>query len=392
MKLTGKQIKRHKRFYSFFKWLLKGWIQKKFAYSFEKIALPESPYIILSNHNAELDPILLGICFPHTYFVASEHLFNKGIISWLLVRYLSPIPRMKSRADATTVLELRRRLMQKCNICIFPEGNRSLDGRTMRPHTSTGSLLKSCKVPVVTYKFEGSFLTNPRWSLSIRKGKMTGRVVNIYTPEYFFKMQPDEINELLFKDIYEDAYQTQDIKMIEYNGKNLAAGLESALYLCPNCKKIGRLKSDKDDFFCECGLHTVYNKYGYFTGGELSFRHYTEWYDWQKSELKKLSYDNMNIQFFVSDTGLNIFKIDETRKHIKLTYTEIKMNQQQFILSNNKGEQIIIDNKTITGMSIYSRNSIVFEVKQDYYEIKPDKKHIYGFNARKYLDLYEFYK
>ncbi|PKM63215.1 MAG: hypothetical protein CVU97_01395 [Firmicutes bacterium HGW-Firmicutes-21] len=391
MYLTEKQIKRHKRAYNFLKWLLRGWVCHKFAYSFEPAHLPEAPYIVLANHNAELDPLLLGLTFPHTYYVASEHLFNKGLLTKLLVRYFAPIPRMKGRADAATVLDIRRRLLQGCNIGIFPEGNRSLDGRTMRPHPSTGALVRSCKVPVVTFKFTGAYLTSPRWSLSLRKGQMTGQVVNIYYPEQLQSLTADEINEIIYADIYEDAYQTQFEEMTPYIGNNLAAGLETALFLCPSCKQIGRMRSDGDYFRCECGMNTKYNQYGYFTGDNIRFKNYTEWYTWQVEELKKYAYDTYT-RFFISDSGLMIFKINKSHSRERLRFTDIKINRQQLVFSGKNSGNVTFDCSTITGMSIYGRNSIVIEIKQDYYELKADKKHSHSFNARKYLHLYDFIK
>ena len=391
MRLTKGQIKRHKLIYGFFKLLLTKPFSKRYNFTFEKSGLPDAPYIILPNHNTELDPLFIAFCFPHTYFVASEHLFNKGFLSKLLTHFFSPIPRMKSRADVTTVLDIRRRLNQGCNICIFPEGDRSLDGRTARPHPSTGALIKSCKVPFVTYMLEGSFLTHPRWSLGIRRGKMTGRVVNIHYPEQFAGMTPEEINDVIYKDTYDDAYKTQNKQMIQYKGKNLAEGLESALYLCPNCGRPEHLRSEKNHIFCECGMSAKYNEYGYFESDDIGIKNFTEWYDWQRAELYKMAEDAYS-RFFVSDNGFCVYKIDTQRRHVKLPQNSIKMNRQQIILSDENGEKIVIDNSSVSGLSIYSRNCLLLLSKQDYYEIKPYGDKSRGFNARKYLHLYEFSK
>ena len=178
--------------------------------------------------------------------------------------------------------------------------------------------------------------------------------------------------------------------MIRFKGKNLAKGLESALFICPSCKKIGELKSDTDRFFCSCGMNTVYNEYGFFKDGR-PFNNYTDWYDWQSDELKKRVEDTYT-RFSVSDGFLQIKKIENSHKREVLPYSNIKMNPKQFIMYNEKGEKLVIDNNNITGISIYSRNNLLVNTKQDYYELKPDKKHNCNFNARKYLHLYEIVK
>jgi 1-acyl-sn-glycerol-3-phosphate acyltransferase len=52
----------------------------------------------LANHNTDLDPALLALSFPyHMYFVASEHVFRKGFVSWLLKYFFAPISRTRGR-------------------------------------------------------------------------------------------------------------------------------------------------------------------------------------------------------------------------------------------------------------------------------------------------------
>ncbi len=97
-------------------------------------------------------------------------------------------------------------------------------------------------------------------------------------------------------------------------------------------------------------------------------------------------------RFFVSDNGFCVYKIDTQRRHVKLPQNSIKMNRQQIILSDENGEKIVIDNSSVSGLSIYSRNCLLLLSKQDYYEIKPYGDKSRGFNARKYLHLYEFSK
>ena len=42
----------------------------------------KGPYLVLSNHVTDLDPIIVGTSFPQQmYFVTSEHLMRQGFIS-----------------------------------------------------------------------------------------------------------------------------------------------------------------------------------------------------------------------------------------------------------------------------------------------------------------------
>ncbi len=134
-------------------------------------------------------------------------------------------------------------------MCLFAEGNRSYNGVTGPIFPATGKLAKATGASLVTYRFEGGYLTTPRWSRSTRKGNMRGYVVNVYSPEQLKTMSPEEVNQRIREDIMEDAFDRQLTMPYRYKGKDLAKGLEHALYFCPKCGKTGTLHSSKKHFF-----------------------------------------------------------------------------------------------------------------------------------------------
>jgi hypothetical protein len=78
---------------------------------------------------------------------------------------------------------------------------------------------------------------------------MRGYVVNVYSPEQLKTMSPEEVNQRIREDIMEDAFDRQLTMPYRYKGKDLAKGLEHALYFCPKCGKTGTLHSSKKHFF-----------------------------------------------------------------------------------------------------------------------------------------------
>ena len=60
------------------------------------------------------------------------------------------------------------------------------------------------------------------------------------------KMSAEEFEKHINEDIYEDAYAYNETAKIAYKGKNLAEGLESQLFMCPSCKKLSSLKTNKN--------------------------------------------------------------------------------------------------------------------------------------------------
>ncbi|MCL2342361.1 MAG: 1-acyl-sn-glycerol-3-phosphate acyltransferase, partial [Firmicutes bacterium] len=92
---------------------------------------PDAPALIIANHNTNLDPALVGMCFSRQmYFVISEHALRKGLSSKLLRFVFDPIPINKMQTDASAIKEMLRRLKAGYSVCLFAEGNRSYTGVT----------------------------------------------------------------------------------------------------------------------------------------------------------------------------------------------------------------------------------------------------------------------
>ena len=381
-----------------------------FNYRFEPIKEVEGPMIVVANHNCDLDPVMVGIACPHMYFVASEHIFRKPAIAWLLETFLSPIARRKGSVDASTVMEIRSRLKAGHSIAIFPEGNRSLDGCTGLIHPTTGKLIKAFGATLVTYHLEGGFFTTPRWGFGIRKGKMIGRPVGVYPKEELKKMKPEEVLELVRKDLYEDPYITQQKEKVRFRSKAPARGLETALYLCPHCKSIGTLHSTKKEIVCTCGYRAVFDEYGYFVKPDsaekdIVFKTYTEWYRWQQEEIAKLyaAYHNRMKEAGQTENGneTQAFSLDEfcvfpnnevclhevgdDERSRPVMSGILKIGTEGLCVIGTDGSRKEFRFKDIPEISLCGRNKLAFICDGGYYEIKTHKL----FNSRLVIRLYE---
>jgi 1-acyl-sn-glycerol-3-phosphate acyltransferase len=125
------EMRRHRRVFSFLQTTLGGIIRSIYGFSSEPAELGDGPYLITANHNGDLDPALIALGLKkHMYFVASEHIFRKGFVSWLLTYFFSPIARVKGMTDATAALHVIRTIRKQANVCLFAEGNRSYNGVT----------------------------------------------------------------------------------------------------------------------------------------------------------------------------------------------------------------------------------------------------------------------
>jgi hypothetical protein len=222
------------------------------------------------------------------YFSASEHAFRTGFPSKVLKFVFAPIPINKTRTDVTSIKEIIRRIKAGASICLFAEGDRSFTGTTAPISISTAKLVKTCRADLITFRLEGGYFTSPRWSRKMRRGRMSGVMVNKYSAAQLKDMTDEQVLGIIEQDIYEDAYERQKMTYIQFRGENLAENIETALYLCPSCKKIGTIKSEGNHFFCDCGLRATYTETGYLIGGSLPFSTTTDWGRWQEEQLEEI--------------------------------------------------------------------------------------------------------
>ncbi len=284
-----KALKRHRLVWRLMYYPLLLLARLLYNYSFSKAPGIKGPYIVLPNHTTGWDHYFVSFSFGmrHMYFLASEHAFRKPLASKLMSFLAGPISRVKGGADAQAAMAVLRWLKKGVSVCLFPEGSRTFNGRTARMHPATAKLLRAAGVAVVTYKITGGYLAEPRWAKTRRRGRVSGRVVNIYPPELIRQMSLEELNLLMERDLGEDAYETQAANPVRFRGPRLAEGIEEALFICPKCEGIGTLQSKGNRAWCGCGLKVEYDEYGYFDAAS-PFRTVAEWDDWQSEKLREL--------------------------------------------------------------------------------------------------------
>ena len=277
----------HKVTWSVLRFVLRPFLKLRFNYTYEECRV-DGPCLVMGNHDTNWDPLFLGCAFPEQmYFVASEHIFRWGFVSKLLNLFLAPISRMKGTTAGDTAMTILRRLKKGCNVAMFANGSRSFNGISEDILPSTGKLARVCGATLVTYRLDGGYFTEPRWNTAgIRWGKIKGRVMGVYPPEQLKKMSVDEVNELIRRDLYVDAYAVQQQEWVEYKSPNAAESLETVLCICPKCGKLGTMRSHGKDFWCaDCGYSVMYGKYGYFGGPEVIYDNVTSWDEFQTGRL-----------------------------------------------------------------------------------------------------------
>ena len=237
-------------------------------------------------------------------------------------------------------------------------------------------MIKSAKCGLVTYKISGGYFVSPGWSdKGLRKGPLSGAPVNVYTKEQIQAMSVDEINEIINRDLYENAYEKQLRDPKKYTGTDLAKGLDNLFYICPVCKKIETLSSEGNHLKCNsCQSVFTYNEYGLFENAP--FKTVRDYALWQQEELKTLIESNT---LLTADQAV-------LKKIVKHEETVLAEGSVTIDCSTISCKDVSFDVDKISDMDITGRHGLVFSIGKDYYELKASG------NIVKFLHYYRAYK
>ena len=372
--------KRHQRIFYLIDSALSGSICRKFNMTHEDLHV-DGPILLVPNHASAWDPLLVAASLrdKQVYYVSSEHLFRLGFVSRVIDYLFAPIPRRKASTGMDTVKACLRHLKAGHSVCLFAEGEQCWAGQNNPIFPATGKLVKSSGATLVTYRLEGAYLSLPRWGKGIRRGRVHGHPVGIYPPEQLQAMTPQQINDLITRDIREDAWERQRKDPVPYRGKNRAEGMERALFLCPRCRRIGTLQTRGNRLFCSCGLDLEYQETGFFLP-DRPFSEIAEWDVWQKDALCRgdFTWENPAGLLF-SDSGVSLFRLEAEHREELLGSGVLQQYENRLECAGFRFPM-----KDISGMADVLADRLLLSANGEYYEIRSKK----GICFRKYLEFW----
>ncbi len=321
------------------------------------------PTLIISNHVTNFDPILVALSFPgrRFHFVASEHLFRMGLVSKLLNYIFRPIPRRKGVSGGDTAMAVLRKLREGQTVGLFAEGETTWDGRTGSFPAATGRMAKMSGCRLITYRLEGGYFTAPRWGRGIRRGKMYGRIVGIYSPEDLKAMSKEEVQALIARDIFEDAHVRQQENPVSYRSRCRAENLEVVLFRCPVCGAFGTLSSRGNFLSCTCGKKWEYTAFGQFEPAQ-PFRNVAQWDHWQQEAVKE-----EKIPPFREENAA-LYLLGEEHSQQALGRGALELRDDVLCCAGHR-----FPLAEISSMALITTRRMLFTVGSDYYEVIMDK-------------------
>ncbi len=271
--------------------------------------VPKGSHIILANHAAHFDFVILGsINRNYTRWVMTDAVIRKPLPRFILPKLIDFIYRRKGQSADAVVEAVRNSIAKGINVTIQPEGSVTNNGATKLIRKRTGQMIKDSNGGLVTIRLWGNYLKKPDWAENESKGPVFGELVGIYSKDDLSKMTAEEINDLIARDLYVNAYEWNRKERIPYDRKCRAECMERVVYICPSCKHIHTMKSEKDSLFCkECGYKVDVDECGFFVGENVIFDNLYDWDVWQIEELRK------HREEWIADPEMKIIELEHQR-------------------------------------------------------------------------------
>jgi 1-acyl-sn-glycerol-3-phosphate acyltransferase len=120
------------------------------------------PVLLVANHQSFFDPVIVGMATPrHLSYLARKTLFRNRFFAWA-IRTLQAVPVDQESTGIDGIRAVLRLLRAGKAVLIFPEGNRTPDGRMQPLQAGIQLLIKRSGAPVVPVGIAGAFDAWPR--------------------------------------------------------------------------------------------------------------------------------------------------------------------------------------------------------------------------------------
>jgi len=153
---------------------LLGWILFRFRVVHRERMINHGPVILAANHASFADPPLVGsVSNRGVYFLARRSLLNGWFMGWILPK-LNVIPvDSETGRDRTALKALIRILRAGQATVVFPEGQRTPDGKLQPAQPGLGLIIAKTLAPVVPMRIFGAYDAWPIHEKWPRPGRIT---------------------------------------------------------------------------------------------------------------------------------------------------------------------------------------------------------------------------
>lgn len=340
------------------------WIVLLIAHAKVKRYVPQNKnFIVIANHSDALDPIYI-LCSLRKYvrYVMGDHVIFNPVVKFFLKTMCGWIVKGRDNHPSVLINDMMASSKEGVPLGLFAEGTITPNGETGFFSPRTGQLVKDLGVALITFRIKGGFFHTPRWGTGLRKGPVFAGVVHEYSPEELESMTAEEVNALIKRDIYVNAFEEQRKRPRIYKGKNLAEHIERILYICPHCEQVGTMHSKGNFLTCDCGYKVEFGRDGFFhqCEKELVFDNVLDWDKWQKPVWKDKVLNTPDGELIFEEKEQPVYTLVK-RKKVELSDNAIlRLYKDRFEIILNEKETITFPIEKLKLVLNVSVESVMF--------------------------------
>ena len=194
-------------------------------------------FVLLCNHESSIDFFSVGIALKRRSALVISDSYYQTISIKKFLEKCRVIPKQQFQTSTVAMKKMKLALDNNLPLVMYPAGLMSADGISTPLPNATGKVMKWLGKDIYVGITKGSYLSNPKWGKVKRKGRIDFEIKKLLSKEDLEKYTNDELQDIIDKALYYDAYKNQlESPILFKNGDNLE-GFESVLYKCPKCGK-----------------------------------------------------------------------------------------------------------------------------------------------------------
>lgn len=195
--------------------------------------LPDTPFILLSDHANALDAYVLGALVgkPIRFMANLEGVSRiKSTLALLIGAY----GRRKGSNDLSALRTTFSLSRAGETIGMFPEGDRSWDGSTLPLRPGCGKLVRRLGLSLVLARHKGNYLAQPRWATRQRRGRWSVDF-SVFDADELARMSDDLVDTIIVSALTKNEIKDADREGRTFECEAPAEGINRLLWRCPVC-------------------------------------------------------------------------------------------------------------------------------------------------------------
>jgi 1-acyl-sn-glycerol-3-phosphate acyltransferase len=181
----------------------------------------EGPALIVANHQSFLDPLIIGLVAQRPLvYLARKTLFKNRYFA-AMIRSLNAVPIDQEGVGKEGIRAILEQLSRGRAVVVFPEGERTWDGKMLPLRPGIQLLIKRTKAPIIPIGIAGAFDAWPRvrayplpaplaWSTSA--GALSVSLGKPLDAHYFAELPRKECLTELFDKIHEEQVRAERLR------------------------------------------------------------------------------------------------------------------------------------------------------------------------------------